>query len=215
MKGLLVKDLRLLCSQSRFYVILLLVLILAGTSTDATFVAGYISIIFPMFAVSTISYDEYDNGNAFLFTLPFSRKEYVLSKYLFGLLLCLFGTLLSTILIVVQNVFILGSLDLEAMISSQTGTMVSAVLILSFMFPLQFKFGSEKSRIALIAVVGIVFFLITVGVKLLEHVSLDLSFLSFIWNNEFILLSILFVVMIVFIYISIHMSIRIMIKKEF
>ena len=210
MKGLLVKDLRLLCSQSRFYVILLLVLILAGTSTDATFVAGYISIIFPMFAVSTISYDEYDNGNAFLFTLPFSRKEYVLSKYLFGLLLCLFGTLLSTILIVVQNVFILGSLDLEAMISSQIGT-----LILSLMFPLQFKFGSEKSRVALIAVVGIVFFLITVGVKLFEHVSLDLSFLSFIWDNEFILLSILFVVMVVFIYISIHMSIRIMMKKEF
>lgn len=215
MKGLLVKDLRLLYSQSRFYVILLLVLILAGTSTDATFVAGYISIIFPMFAVSTISYDEYDNGNVFLFTLPFSRKEYVLSKYLFGLLLCLFGTLLSTILIVVQNVFILGSLDLEAMISSQIGTMVSSALILSLMFPLQFKFGSEKSRVALIAVVGIVFFLITVGVKLFEHVSLDLSFLSFIWNNEFILLSILFVVMIVFIYISIHMSIGIMMKKEF
>ena len=215
MKGLLVKDLRLLCSQSRFYVILLLVLILAGTSTDATFVAGYISIIFPMFAVSTISYDDYDNGNAFLFTLPFSRKEYVLSKYLFGLLLCLFGILLSTILIIVQNVFILGSVNFEAMISSQVGTMVSSVLILSLMFPLQFKFGSEKSRVALIAVVGIVFFLITVSVKLFEHVSLDLSFLSFIWNNEFILLSILFIVMIVFIYISIHMSIRIMMKKEF
>ncbi|MBR5794701.1 MAG: ABC-2 transporter permease [Erysipelotrichaceae bacterium] len=96
MKGLLVKDLRLLLSQSRFYIILLIVLFVSGTSTQATFVSGYIAVVFPMFAVSTISYDEYDNGNAFLFTLPFSRKEYVLAKYIFGLLLCVFGNILGT-----------------------------------------------------------------------------------------------------------------------
>ena len=101
MKGLMVKDFHLLLTQSRFYMILLIVLFVAGTSTEAMYVAGYISIVFPMFAISTISYDEYDNGNAFLFTLPFTRKEYVLSKYLFGLLLCMFGSLLGSSLVIV------------------------------------------------------------------------------------------------------------------
>ena len=103
---------------------------MAGTSTDATFVSGYISIVFAMFAISTISYDEYDNGNAFLFTLPFSRKEYVLSKYVFGGALCLFGSLLGTTLMIIQQTFILNNLDLELIVSNQVGTMVSSFLIL-------------------------------------------------------------------------------------
>ena len=34
--------------------------------------------------MSSISYDEFDNGNAFLFSLPITRKDYVLEKYIFG-----------------------------------------------------------------------------------------------------------------------------------
>ena len=215
MKGLLVKDLRLLLSQSRFYMILLIVLFVAGTSTDATFVSGYISIIFAMFAISTISYDEYDNGNAFLFTLPFSRKEYVMSKYVFGTLLCLFGSLLGTTLMIIHQVFIVKNLDLELIVSNQVGTMVSSFLILSIMMPLQFKFGSEKSRVALIAVIGTIFFVITVGVTVFKKLNLDLSFLSFIWNNDYILLAILGVIVIFLIYFSIKMSMKIVEKKEF
>lgn len=214
MKGLLVKDLHLLLSQSRFYMILFIVLFLAGTSTDATFVSGYISIIFPMFAISTISYDEYDNGNAFLFTLPFSRNEYVIAKYVFGLLLCIFGSLLGTSLVLIQGIMV-HNLDFEMLVSSQFGTMVSSILVLSIMFPLQFKFGSEKSRVALIAIIGAIFFVITVGVKIFEKLNLDLSTLDFIWNNDALLLAILSILAILFIYISLRMSMRIMMKKEF
>ena len=213
MKGLLVKDLRLLLSQSRFYMILLIVLFVAGTSTEATFVAGYISIIFPMFAVSTISYDEYDNGNAFLFTLPFSRKEYVISKYIFGLLLCMFGSMLGTTLTFIQGIM-MHNLDLEMMLSSQVGTIVSSVLVLSIMFPLQFKFGSEKSRVALIAIIGTVFFTVTVGVKLFEKLNLNVSFLNFIWNNDSLLLVILGIIVVLLMILSLKMSIKIMVKKE-
>ena len=214
MKGLLVKDLHLLLSQSRFYMILFIVLFVAGTSTEATFVSGYISIIFPMFAISTISYDEYDNGNAFLFTLPFSRNEYVIAKYVFGLLLCVFGSFLGTSLVLIQGVM-MHNLDLEMLISSQVGTMVSSILVLSIMFPLQFKFGSEKSRIALIGIIGSIFFVVTVGVKIFEKLNLDLSFLGFLWNNDVLLLVILGVLAILFVYISLKMSMQIMMKKEF
>ena len=213
MKGLLVKDLRLLLSQSRFYIILLIVLFVAGTSTQATFVSGYIAVVFPMFAVSTISYDEYDNGNAFLFTLPFSRKEYVLAKYIFGLLLCVFGSILGTSLVVIQGIMT-HSLDMEMMISSQFGTILSSVLVLSIMFPLQFKFGAEKSRVALIAVIGSIFFIVTVGVKIIEKLNVELSWLNVLWNNDYLLLGVLAFIVILFIIFSIKMSMKIMLKKE-
>lgn len=40
-----------------------------------------------MIAVGTLSYDETDNGLAFLMTLPVDRKTYVREKYLF-ILIC-------------------------------------------------------------------------------------------------------------------------------
>ena len=45
------------------------------------FMAGYMVFVGTMAATSTIGCDEADHGTVFLFTLPVSRKEYVLEKY--------------------------------------------------------------------------------------------------------------------------------------
>ena len=42
------------------------------------------TIVTAIFAITTISYDEFDNGLAFLMTLPVTRKQYVAEKYLLG-----------------------------------------------------------------------------------------------------------------------------------
>ena len=88
MKGLLIKDFSLLKNQKNFFI---LVFVMAGfltiangaESSPATFVLPYVGFVSSFFVLSTISYDEYDNGNAFLFTLPFERKVYVVEKYVF------------------------------------------------------------------------------------------------------------------------------------
>ena len=61
---------------------------------DSLFVISYAAILFTILAISTLSYDEYENGMSFLFTLPFSRNTYVVEKYLFGML----GTVLIVLL---------------------------------------------------------------------------------------------------------------------
>ena len=40
-----------------------------------SFAITYTSVITIMTAISTISYDTFDNGNAFLFTLPLAEKN--------------------------------------------------------------------------------------------------------------------------------------------
>ncbi|MBR5794702.1 MAG: ABC-2 transporter permease [Erysipelotrichaceae bacterium] len=103
---------------------------------------------------------------------------------------------------------------MEMMISSQFGTILSSVLVLSIMFPLQFKFGAEKSRVALIAVIGSIFFIVTVGVKIIEKLNVELSWLNVLWNNDYLLLGVLAFIVILFIIFSIKMSMKIMLKKE-
>ena len=83
MRGLLQKDLCLLVQRSRILLVMIGVGILMGFSADGSFVIGYLTMLCAILAISTISYDEFDNGNAFLFTLPISRKSYVVEKYVF------------------------------------------------------------------------------------------------------------------------------------
>ena len=52
-----------------------------------TFAIGFLTFVMSLFSVSSISYDEFDNGNAFLFSLPITRTTYVVEKYCFGLIL--------------------------------------------------------------------------------------------------------------------------------
>ena len=86
MKGLWTKDIRLISSQQKNLAVIWQVAAGILIATDQiSFAITYTSVITIMTAISTISYDTFDNGNAFLFTLPFSRKEYTREKYLFSL----------------------------------------------------------------------------------------------------------------------------------
>ena len=110
MKGMLIKDFRLLKNQGKTLILMLLaVAVFMNLITDVgpSFVVGYITIIFSLFTVSTISYDEFDNCYLFLMTLPVSRKNYVNEKYLFALLSIVLtwcvGMVLGTGLMLMSN----------------------------------------------------------------------------------------------------------------
>ena len=84
MLGLLIKDMKLMLIEKKYFsLILLIAIMLAFTVTDMAFIITYVTIIFSSYTVTTISYDEANNGNAFLMTLPFDRSIYVKEKYLF------------------------------------------------------------------------------------------------------------------------------------
>ena len=88
MKGLLVKDFRLLKVQKNFFLLIIAVAIgMALFTNDVAPMLGFLAFVLSIFTLSTISYDEFDNGNAFLFSLPVSRKDYAIEKYCLGLIL--------------------------------------------------------------------------------------------------------------------------------
>ena len=78
MKGLLIKDFKLMKNQKNFFFIMIFIAAaMLFAEFESTFVVSYFTMIASMFVLSTISYDEYDNGYAFLFSMPFSRTSYV------------------------------------------------------------------------------------------------------------------------------------------
>lgn len=168
MKGMLIKDFRILKYQGKtLFLMLLVVAVLMNLITDVgpTFIVGYITIIFSLFTVTTVSYDEFDNCYLFLMTLPVTRKKYVNEKYLFALLSIIFawcaGIVLGIILMIVQPS---GEVDAADWFGTCLGYIFTAWIFVSVMLPLRLKFDAEKARYAnliMIAAVAIAAFLIS------------------------------------------------------
>lgn len=186
-----------------------------GDSFDGSMILGYIIYIIPIFALSTIGYDEFDNGNAFLFTLPISRKEYVYEKYGFGLLLGVMAMAVAVFL----SVVIAGIKKAPV-----SGTLMAApfifeimVVLLAVMMPIQLKFGAEKGRVAMIVVVGSIAALIFGIVKLLKINNSDvLPLFAKLSNfNYGTIVAVTTVIAAAVFLLSMKISVAVMNKKEF
>ena len=159
MRGLLVKDLRLLLGQKKFLVLVLFMTVVLNFNGSITFVVYYLTFVCSFFVISSIAYDENDNGYPNLFCLPIDRSIYVREKYVFEILLNMVSWLAGlAICFIIQTVrHSLDPLRENIMILL---LILPAILIFdSVVLPLQFKFCSEKGRIVLLCCFIIVFFM--------------------------------------------------------
>ena len=72
MKGLLIKDYKLLMLQKKTFLLMLLIAICMNFAMQDNpgFIIGYLTFFAALMANTTLSYDEYGNGIIFLLTLP-------------------------------------------------------------------------------------------------------------------------------------------------
>ena len=147
MKGLYIKDFKLMMNQKMFFIVIAaMAIFFAVTQTNIFFVISYATFIAAMFVISSISYDEFNNGNAFLFTLPVTRTGYVKEKYLFAATLATGAWLAATILSIVV-VFIQGTevIILEWFLTAAMILLVALMMVL-IIIPVQLKFGQSKGN---------------------------------------------------------------------
>ena len=130
MKGLLIKDYYLLLQQKTLFFIIVCFAICLGISGDnAVFAMSFIMFIFSLLAGSTISYDEYNHGYTFLFTLPVTRKTYVREKYILSMMTCLCGWIMGCMTILLSSL-LYGTIDNTGNILSLSGYLLPVLLLL-------------------------------------------------------------------------------------
>lgn len=214
MKGMLIKDFSLLKGQKQFFLIAIMFAFIFLFLTDmAGFGVSYLMVMFTIFTLSTIAYDEYDNGNAFLFTLPISRKRYVQEKYVFCLVISAVVCLVDAALILVMN-YVKDGTDMKMLLITVAAACAVGIVMMAVMIPLQLKFGSEKRQMAMIAGFVIFFFLLYVGKKLVDRFGVP-SFINKIGSLPTgYVAGIIAVFVIVMTLVSYWISVGIMEKKE-
>ena len=218
MKGLLVKDVCILKMQKNVLLILLAMCVVFTVFFESP---TYIVSLMPMYGcivvLGTLSYDEFDRGYSFLFTLPVSKRGYVKEKYVLGLLFC-GGIWLLSVLGRLVYVCINGEIPIDvSLFLSYAMPFVLVLILLGVALPVQLKCGNEKGRLAVVAV-GLGAFLLIAGFgQLIKWLHIDvtavLEKVSEIGVGTLGVIGL--VVLVVFMGISYQVSVHVMEKKEF
>ena len=223
MKGLIIKDLKLIL-QNKFIIILMVLFSILGLifDMDSDFMVAYFTICCTGLAISTCGYDEKNNTVSYLMTMPVSRREYVVEKYFFTSVCGFIGYFIS-VLIICINSFVFKKSPFE-FTSLSFG--IFLFLLPSLMIPLNIKFGTTKGRVVSLAVAGIISFIIAAlvpplimmtkieNVEIVDDVTIAITQVKI--GPESILISAGIVVILLAIYfISMLLSMRIIKHKSF
>lgn len=157
MKGLFIKDLILMKNQAKFYILFAMICgLMMFINFNPGYLIGYMTLLSMMFTFTTLSYDEFENGFSFLFTLPFTRKDYVKEKYGFGIFISVTVWILFFLVVLLKSV-IVKDLDMGPIFATALMYLFMIQLFCAVNLPIQFKFGAEKGRIALFGVTAAAF----------------------------------------------------------
>lgn len=217
MKGLFIKDLRLMKNQRNFLITLaLMFLVLIVTGVDASFFMGYVPFLLLIVTMSTITYDEQDNSMGFLMALPVSRQTYVLEKYLLSVSFGVGGFAVTFVIFLITEKAEGSSMTFENYLLIFMGFLVFVILFLSLMIPIQLKFGSEKGRMVLFAIFFGIIGLVYLVNKVLTVDFTQTAFYQTITQLPMgILMAMALVLFVIFVFISAKISLGVMKKKEF
>lgn len=209
MMGMIKKDILMIRNNIKVILVAILICILGSLTNDMTllFIIPFMTV---MISISTFSYDDFNNWHAYAVTLPSGRKSVVKGKYIATVLLTIVATIMCVLLSIIMSGF-RGPLDLDETISSIVGSLFALIILISILFPIIFKYGSEKGRIILFIGCFALFGILAILAEVIK-VDIPVSIISFLDSYALIIIPI---ISIVILFISYKISQRIYLKKEF
>ena len=214
MKGLLLKDLYMIKSYCKIYLIFMPILWMIGLfSKDSLFLIAYPCLMTAMIPINLQSYDEKEKWSCYSCTLPYSSGQIVSAKYLLNLITILLNL---TIILLVQLIRMLcvSEYNLQELFLLLLSGLFISVIPTMFVLPLIFKFGAEKAQIAYIILailIGVVFAGITIAEDGIETETAILEVLQ----NPAVFMAIALAGIVILYGISWMLSMKIYARKEF
>lgn len=219
MRGLLVKDLQLALTNGRLFIIVIFIGVMTFLlgSSMATFFVGYVTLIFSFQVCTTITYDTFGHADAFLMTLPVTRKMYVAEKYVFGFLSAAVGWCLAFI---VENIFMMTGFAEISWAEAWTGSLAVltfGLLLVGICIPVQFKFGGDNGKMVIMAIAVAAMVAGFLIVKLVDSLGIDIDqVLEYaLVTKRYASFAVMALILTIIYVISFLCSFRIMANKEF
>ena len=202
MKGLIIKDLTVLKSSLKTVLIIVVLFAFMGIKSGSAYMTTFASVYAAILPMTCMAYDERSRFNRYAVAMPISPRDIALSKYFTGLILAAVATAIALVI----------ALFTKAPIGeTAVGCMLIPAFYHTFMLPVMFKFGVEKSR--LMVLIGVV--IPAVGISFMEEAGMLDAFMQTLrTTDETVVMSIVFAVMAVLYLLSVVLSISICKNKE-
>ena len=170
MSALLLKDYYVIFRQMKIFLLLILVFSCIPGTFYSTFAVVYAS----MLPYTALAYDERSRWDQMAAMMPYSARDVVLSKYLFGWIAVAVSAAATFVLQTILSVIWLSDVEGPSIPVILLSVCV-AVCILDITLPMMFRFGVEKGRLAMFLII----FLVCAsagGIATIEQSSLDGGF---------------------------------------
>lgn len=159
MKALILKDTYVIWRQMKYFLVIILLFSVLPSGFNNAFAVIYTA----MLPYTALAYDERSKWDQLAAMMPYSTRDVVLGKYVFGWLCVgaaavLSGLMQAVLSLVIHRAFLPGTLALSVL---------GALCILAITLPLMFRLGVEKGRLAMFLVI----FLICGGAGAISQIS--------------------------------------------
>lgn len=217
-KGLITKDILQLKTYKRTLIIFIVIFTLTSISGEGgigKMLAIMLTLGFGMFSMASFNYDELNKADRYILTLPLTKKEVVLSKYILVIGSTVIGNIIGITLGVVLTFAINKQVpNIEELISVGLGSVLGIGIIEAIQIPCVYKWGAEKGRIQMVVVTALVALLaggiIFIGEK--ANIQFPANNILEIFSK---FLPLIFIgITIIIYYISYKVSYKIYFKKE-
>ena len=217
-KGLITKDILQLKTYKRTLIIFIVIFTLTSISGEGgigKMLAIMLTLGFGMFSMASFNYDELNKADRYILTLPLSKKQVVLSKYILVICSTVIGSIIGITLGVILTFAINKQVpNIEELISVGLGSVLGIGIIEAIQIPCVYKWGAEKGRIQMVVVTALVALLaggiIFIGEK--ANIQFPANNILEIFSK---FLPLIFIgITIIIYYISYKVSYKIYFKKE-
>lgn len=223
MKGLIIKDLLNLSSYKTTLLIILIFCSIGMVGTDAVNAAPiFITVMIGMIVLSTFNYDEASHAEKYILSLPLTRKEIVMSKYVLAIVANILGSIVGILLtIIIVNVINvirpedLIKLDFENLSITAVSGIFGVSLIQAIQIPSVYRFGAEKGRIQMFLLLFLLVLMIAGVGFLITKIGFDINIEKINRFMNHFGIPILILVSAILYYISYKISYKIFKKKEY
>lgn len=222
--GLIKKDaLNLGSYKMSIFMMLVCVLIIGSIGQNTcTYIPIIMATMAGMIGLSTFSYDEISKSENYILSLPISKKELVIEKYIFSIIIAILGGLIGFLITpiftnILNNIRpdITLNVDYKVLFITTLCGIFGISLIISIQIPSIYKWGAEKGRIQMFVLVfGMVVIISGIAFLFMKtNVVINTGIIENLLNNYGIPL--LVGVIILMYFISYKISCKIFYKKDF
>ena len=208
MIGLIYKDLMVMRKTLALYMVIFVVYGYMGIAYDqGGLLIAMVLVMSSILPVSSIAYDERCKWDKIANTAPLSRKEIVMAKYLFAILLTVFSVAVCFVIYLFDSRMPMTEKLIMCYMLTMGGMLYQALLL-----PVNIKFGAEKGRNIMMAIMFVpVLFVVAVSNTGLVDLSAVVLFLE---NNEQLIPYIVTATVAVVYSVSVTLSVKIYENKD-